>query len=431
MAKTSTGGQSLLDCTSFRFTPERLREACKVCAERGGRWVWKDEGCKHLEVRVGARGGVFYRYGRDATRSRVVRERIGEVFGPNAVPLEAARAKCDQLRVDPKAKALLPRRRIGSGGPTIKEAWDVYKSAITSGLFSMRRRRRPLKASTIAAYDDVFKSHLKQHETKSIHWLAANLRDLFETIGTKGSEKHGKPSPGAANKLLQISKNLFEFCRTRGEWDQPNPAISPHSGVTYQKFELTKREPRLTKAQTLRLLKAMKAKGPYWCDFFTVVALTGRRLSNVRELRWDAVDLDEGLIIDQPDDMKNGQPNHAPLAKTTLAVLRRMRAEAAPDAEWVFPGRKPGRPIINPDHAWNEIRTAAKLPTLRIHDLRHNAATWATHAGKSERAVGKFMAHKSATSTSRYQHADVTDARAAAEAVDETWCRFTSPSPGA
>jgi integrase len=426
MAKSSSGGQSLLDCNSFRFTPERLREACRLASQAGCRREWRDEGCKQLGIRVGRRGGVFYRYGRDAVRNRVVRERIGDVVGPNAVPLEAARKKCEQLRIDPKAKASLPRRRIGSGGPTIKEAWDAYKSAISSGLFAMRRQRGPLKASTIAAYDHNYKAHLKPHEEKSLHWLAAHLRDLFEAIGTKGSDKHGKASPGAANKLLQISKNLFESCRRRGDWDRPNPAIDPHSGVTYNKFALKKRHARLTKAQTHRLLKAMDAKSPYWRDFFTVVALTGRRLSNIRELRWDAIDLDEALIIDHSETMKNGQPNHAPLTKTTVAVLRRLRAAASKDAEWVFPGRRPGRPIINPDHAWNKIRTAAKLPALRIHDLRHNAASWATGKGKSERAVGKYLSHKSAASTSRYQHANIDDARSAADAVDEVWCQYTA-----
>ncbi len=427
MAKTSDGGRSLLDCKSFRFTPERLREACRLAVERGDRQDWMDDGCKHLQVRVGSRGGVFYRYGRDAATGEVVRQRIGDVAGPNAVPLEEARRRCDQLRVDPKARAALPRRRNDSGGKTIKDAWAAYVPAITSGLFSMRRVRKPLKASTVQAYEHVYKAHLRSHEHKSIRWLAANVKEIFEQLGTKGSAEYGKPSPGAANKFLQVCKNLFEFCRLQGDWHEANPTVDPRTMSTYAKFALKKRDVRLTKEQTRRLVKAMDTRGAFWRDFFTIAALTGRRLSNVRELRWDAIDLDEGLIIDASDDMKAGDPNHAALSKTAIAVLRRLRAEAPIDAVWVFPGRKPGRPIINPDHAWAAIRKAAGLPTLRIHDLRHNAASWATGKGKSERAVGKYLSHKSAASTSRYQHADITDARQTADAVDETWCSYTKP----
>jgi integrase len=425
MAKTSANGASLLDTQSFRFTPERIREACKLAGERGGRWRWRDEGCKQLEIRAGSRGGVFYRYGRDYSRAKIVRERIGDVVGPNSVPLETARKKCEQLRVDPKAKAALPRRRLGSGGPAIKEAWDKYVAAISSGLFSMRRGRKSLNASTVAAYQHVYKAHIKRNEEKSLHWLAANLKELFETVGTQGSEDYGKASPGAANKLLQICKNLFDFCRDQGEWEAANPAINPRTGRVYDKFPLQKREVRLTREQTRKLLKAMDAKGPFWRDFFTVVALTGRRLSNVRELRWDAIDIEDGLIFDSAETMKNGLPNHGVLGQTALILLRRLRTEAKPDEVWVFPGRKPGRPIVNPDHAWEEIRTAAGLPRLRIHDLRHNAASWATGAGKNERAVGKYLSHRSASSTSRYQHADTGDARGVADAVDEVWRRYT------
>jgi integrase len=370
---------------------------------------------------------VFYRYGRDHARGKVVRDRIGDVAGPNAVPLETARKKCEQLRVDPKARAALPRRRIGSGGPTLKEAWEKYIDAVATGIFSMRRGRQPLNASTVRAYKHVYAAHLKSHESKTLHWLAANVRELFETVGTKGSAEHGKASPGAANKLLQICKNLFDFCREQSVWDRPNPAINPNTGRAYDKFPLQKREARLTKEQTRRLVAAMRSKGPYWQDFFTIAVLTGRRLANVRTLRWDRIDLDEGLFLDPASTMKNKQVNHGAIAELTGSILRRLKAQAEPDAEWVFPGRKRGKPIANPYHAWDKIRTDAGLPSLRIHDLRHNAGSWATGEGKTERAVGKLLSHRSGSSTQRYQHANVDDARKAANAVQDVFQRFTGP----
>lgn len=425
MAKTAVTGESLLDCRAFRFTPERIREACRLASESGGRWSWRDDACKHLEIRVGGRGAVFYRYGRDQTRGNVVRERIGDVSGPNAVPLETARKRCEQLRIDPKARASLPRRRLGSGGPTIKEAWDRYVAAISTGRFSMRRGKKTLKASTITAYKELYAAHIEVHEQRSLHWLAANLKEIFETIGTHGSADHGKPSPAAANKFLQIGKNLFDFCREDGAWDRANPAINPNTGRVYDKFPLQKRETRLTKEQTKRLFTAMHAQGGYWRDFFAIAALTGRRLANVRELRWDRIDLAEGLFLDPAPTMKNDQPNHGAIGPTAVKILQRLKREAEPGAEWVFPGRKSGQPISNPYHAWDDIRVAAGMPKLRIHDLRHNAGSWATGEGKSERAVGKYLSHQSSSSTTRYQHANVDDARSAAKAVDDVWRRFT------
>ena len=425
MAKPKDESVDLLDLKEFRFTPERLRQACQRVQEAGGRYRWRDEACPHLLVRVGSRGGVFYRWGRDPKTGRVISDRIGEVMGPNSVSLEAARNRCNELRFDPEARAAVPRRRRSGPSPALSDAWDRYIDAISTGRFSMSRKRLPLRASTIQAYKENFKAHLEAHKNQNLHWLAKNLPRLFEEIGTvgrAGAEKP-KPSPAQANKLLQVCKNLFEFARREGMWTEPNPAIDPSTGETYVRFTLPTREVRLTPAQAKRLHAAMQAKGQYWCDFFAISALTGRRLSNVRELQWENIDFDNCVIIDAPETMKNNQPNICPLTDTVLEILKRRKAEANENAVYVFPGRKQGSPIINPDHAWDEIRVAARLKHVRIHDLRHNAASWASGAGHSQATIGKFLSQKSVQSTNRYTHANVEDAMKASRSVEEVWLK--------
>ena len=429
MPRRSTGNPPFFDGPSFAFTPDRLRQACQAVVESGERRRWRDDRCPQLVVRAGRRGGVFYRYGRDRAGT-VVNQRIGEVSGPNAVSLEAARKRCNELRFDPDAQASIPRRRTSRNSPALAVVWAQYVDAISTGKFSMSRRRRPLRPTTIKAYEELYKAHLQQYGSKNLHWLAKKLPALFETIGAVGREtaKRPKPSPAQANKLLQVCKNLFEFARRQGNWSEPNPAIDPMTGEVYVRFDLPKREVRLTPLQVKRLHAAMQAKGQFWCDFFAVVALTGRRLSNVRELKWENVDLESRLIIDAPETMKNNEPNICPLNDTVLEILRRRRAEAGEEAVYVFPGRKPGMPIMNPDHAWIEIRTAAKLKHVRIHDLRHNAASWASGAGHSQATIGKFLSQKSVQSTHRYTHANVEDAMKASRSVEEIWLKATQPS---
>jgi integrase len=427
MARRTNDASELLEVTEFRFTPERLRQVCQQVRDAGGRYRWRDEACPHLTVRVGARGGVFYRWGRDPKTGRVVSERIGDVLGPNSVSLEAARNRCNELRFDPEARAAVPKRRRSGNSPLLADIWDQYIDAISTGRFSMSRKRRPLRASTIKAYKELFKAHLEPHKDKNLHWLAKNLPRMFETIGTVGRAGADKPkaSPAQANKLLQVSKNLFEFARREGKWTEPNPAIDPMTGETYVRFDLPKREVRLTPAQAKRLHAAMKAKGQYWCDFFAIAALTGRRLGNVRELKWENVDLESRVIVDAPESMKNNEPNICPLNDTVLEILKRRRSEAEDGAEYVFPGRKPGMPIVNPDHAWDEIRVAARLKHVRIHDLRHTAGSWASAAGHSQATVGKFLSQKSVQSTARYTHANVEDAMKASRSVEEMWLKAT------
>ncbi len=46
----------------------------------------------------------------------------------------------------------------------------------------------------------------------------------------------------------------------------------------------------------------------------------------------------------------------------------------------------------------------AKLPGLRIHDLRHSAASFMVNSGVDLFAVGKVLGHASYQSTQRYSH---------------------------
>jgi integrase len=129
------------------------------------------------------------------------------------------------------------------------------------------------------------------------------------------------------------------------------------------------------------------------------------------------------VIIDTPEKMKNNEPNICPLSDTVLEILKRRKAEAEENAVYVFPGRRPGMPIINPDRAWDEIRVAARLKHVRIHDLRHNAGSWASGAGHSQATIGKYLSQKSVQSPNRYTHANVEDAMKASWSVEETWLK--------
>ena len=419
MAKNGGDEVPPLDRNSFPFTPDRLTRACRAAMEAGLRKTWRDEGCKQLVIRVGARGGVFYRYGRTQGKAAPVYEWIGDFSGVNAVPLETARTRCNELRFDPNAHVAQKRRRLRSGGPTIGVAWAEYINAATTGLFAMGRNRGPLRKSTVKSYEDLYNPYLKPHAEKSLHWLADNIKELFETVGTRGLLPVESPrkSPATANKLLQVVKNLFEYCREKEYWELPNPTSDPKTAKPFKKFAIPRREVFLSEDQSRRLFAAMEAKGDYWMDFFAIALLTGRRLDNVRKLRWEAIDLERGTIVALANEMKNGQPHVAELSKECLEVLCRRNKKADVDDEWVFPGRKRGQPIVNPDHAWDDIRTNAGLPTFRIHDLRHTAGTWAHQAGVSHTGIQKYLAHKSQTTTLLYLHASDREKKQAADAV--------------
>jgi site-specific recombinase XerD len=61
-------------------------------------------------------------------------------------------------------------------------------------------------------------------------------------------------------------------------------------------------------------------------------------------------------------------------------------------------------PFDNIKRAWDTARKAAGLPSLRIHDLRHSAASFMVNSGVDLYAVGRILGHADVQSTQRYAH---------------------------
>lgn len=95
------------------------------------------------------------------------------------------------------------------------------------------------------------------------------------------------------------------------------------------------------------------------------------------------------------------------LPAVLVELLLAHRREYAPiRSKWVFSTLK-GTPIEprNVNRAWDPLRAAAGLPTLRLHDLRHSAATFALVLGIPPRAVADMLGHaETRTTLDTYTH---------------------------
>jgi integrase len=99
---------------------------------------------------------------------------------------------------------------------------------------------------------------------------------------------------------------------------------------------------------------------------------------------------------------KTGKARRVPLSSAALAVLNAVpRFEKCP---YVLPNVETKRPFVSIKHAWQTARDEAKLPGLRLHDLRHAAASSMVQAGVDLFAVGRILGHADHKSTMRYSH---------------------------
>jgi integrase len=136
-----------------------------------------------------------------------------------------------------------------------------------------------------------------------------------------------------------------------------------------------------------------------FANAITLLALTGCRRSEITRLRWSEVDFEAGLL--RLEHSKTG-PRAVPLGDQAIHFLAEIERSAS--SEWVFPSSRGGGPIVGIQKVWNDIRTRADLPSVRLHDLRHSFASQAINNGASLYMTGAILGHRQSSTTQRYAH---------------------------
>ena len=157
-----------------------------------------------------------------------------------------------------------------------------------------------------------------------------------------------------------------------GDGSNGLPACDPGQGIE-------KRDRFLTPAETALLggvLRKLDVAMPSAVAAFRLLLMTGCRMAEIRDLRWEYV---KGDCVELPDAKTGGRV--VPLGPEARAVLASIpREDGNP---WVIAGRLPGSHLTDLQRPWRRIRKRAGLEDVRIHDLRHSFASRALALGES------------------------------------------------
>lgn len=218
--------------------------------------------------------------------------------------------------------------------------------------------------------------------------------------------------PGAANRAMEILKAMFNKAE---RWGYLPEHSNPFNGV--KRNRKRKIERFLSEDEMARLGKALaEAHGAYPLQSaaVTLLALTGCRRGEIIHLKWSEV---KGRRL-KLTDSKTG-PRLVWLgteAQAVLAGLARKRGE-----ERVFPFD--GQPVATIAGFWRRLRNCAGLEDVRLHDLRHNYASYAARSCETLPMIGKLLGHASVNSTQRYAHLDDQTILGAASAIGNALSR--------
>ncbi len=174
------------------------------------------------------------------------------------------------------------------------------------------------------------------------------------------------------------------------------PKRVPNSAVRSREY--------LTPDEVEGLIKAAKNIGRHGHRDAALILLAyrhGFRVSELIALRWDQIDLKQGLL--HVNRLKNGTPSNHPIRGPEIRALRRLQREY-PETPYVFVTERKGP--LTPSTVRKIVARAgreAKLPfPAHPHMLRHACGFKLANDGHDTRAIQHYLGHKNITHTVRY-----------------------------
>ena len=160
----------------------------------------------------------------------------------------------------------------------------------------------------------------------------------------------------------------------------------------------------LTEQEVDQLIDAAGKVGRHGHRDATLIMLSfrhGLRVTELVSLRWEQVDLRQGLM--HVNRLKQGNPSVHPLRGPELRALRRLQRDY-PTMPYVFSSER--KAPLTPDAIRKVLGRAgkdAKLPfPVHPHMLRHACGYRLAQAGQDTRAIQHYLGHRNIQHTVRY-----------------------------
>ncbi|MBW2109637.1 MAG: site-specific integrase [Deltaproteobacteria bacterium] len=186
------------------------------------------------------------------------------------------------------------------------------------------------------------------------------LVEKYKVIRAKKVEK------ATVNKELILGGQVFEKATEWGKWNGQNPfRIAP-------KFKVRKRQkPRSLLPEEVRAILD-EVRHPVIRDMIEFDFQTGWRISEIRNLKWKDVDLNNSMAwIADP---KNGEPIQVPLNDAALSIIERQHRRG--EHVFCFKNGRPFKTNLTAGIRNAAVRAGVELPRRKAwHILRR---TWAS-----------------------------------------------------
>jgi integrase len=377
------------------------------------------------------------------------------------VKVELSGTKTYLVRYRPKGLgAAAPKRfvTVGRHGPlTVEQARSQAQAILGRVAIGDDPASEIAHSKGAKTFQELVESFLRDHvnakrKPRTVKFYAALLtRHAIPSLGSRKAHSITRGdlaklhvalghTPHNANRLIAVIGSLYSYAAKHGLVPE---GCNPAKGV--EKYREEGRERFLTAEELMRLGQALnegvsvglpwridlskpqsKHLPKHWkgqrdkLDPFAVAAirlliLTGARLREILDLRWEWIDLERGLIFLPTS--KTGRKTIV-LNAAALDIIRGLAAGRGSNP-FVIVGHKENASRADLNKPWNAIRRHAKLEGVRLHDLRHTFASFGAGASLGLPVIGKLLGHSQPQTTARYAHLDADPLRRASDLIGE------------
>ena len=220
-----------------------------------------------------------------------------------------------------------------------------------------------------------------------------------------------KPTPIRANRVGEVLRKMFTLAIGWG-WRTDNPASAFKKRLENERERFLSQEEIGKLAEVLDAAMDQRAAG-----IIRLCMLTGSRVGEVRQARFEQFNLELGSWSKPAATTKQRKIHRVPISAEVAAIVRQRQLLVPKSNPWLFPGDTPGQPVKEIRRFWINVQKDAKLPDVRIHDLRHTFASLLVSGGASLEMIGKLLGHSQMQTTQRYAHLMDSPLRAGVDAV--------------
>lgn len=260
------------------------------------------------------------------------------------------------------------------------DAFDRKESAALYALASGVAKPRHLIDTAVARYvreriPDLKAGANAEREIEAMRewWEGRPIEDLPEVCAEYAADQHGALAAATIKNRCAYLRSACRWAWKRHQMGDSDPGARVVTPTVRNARDIV-----VSRRQMVALARACKHRGvraviriAWWTGMRVGEILAGERAGEVFLLR----------------DTKNGTPRIVPclpIISTAARVPMPRRSEI--------------------DYYWPMAREACGLGHVRLHDLRHAAATRMVDAGVDLGTVGAVLGHKSAATTKRYAH---------------------------